>query len=240
MNPGDQSSSVPDWLPDWTEITGYPSKTEKNPRTWAWEFLRRNPEYQKVWEQIEALPPGPIQHDLSLADILERLEIDFGLRSPAPPSMGSADPNFKTRPQFVTHGKIWFKPVGWPSEAGPYVVNELLDDTEVLFQVDLRLPLERQMCVAKTFLKTQKQHLQSLKIIDAKDRRISSQGYRDFLRLLDAEAAGQTLKKMAQAIYGIVDKYPVHTGQQQASENLQRAKWFRDKGYRYIAMSIQA
>lgn len=47
-------------VPDWTDITAYPDKAKKNPRVWAWEFLRRNPEYQKMWKQIQSLPPGPI------------------------------------------------------------------------------------------------------------------------------------------------------------------------------------
>lgn len=235
----DQSLSVPDWLPDWTDITAYPSKKEKNPRVWAWEFLRRNPEYQKMWKQVEALPPGPIHHDFSLEDINERLKRDFGLRSPAPPSMGSSEPDFNSRLQFVTHGGIWIKPLGWPDN-DPYIVEELLcDATEALVRIDLRWPLEQQIRAAKRFLKSKKQDLQKHGILE-KDRRLKSQKFLELIRLLDADALDQSNKTMAKIIYGIADEFPDHTGQQRVSESLQRAKWFRDKGFKYIILSIQA
>jgi hypothetical protein len=239
MSTSDQSLPVPDWLPDWTDITAYPNKSDKNPRIWAWEFLRRNPEYQKMSEQIEALPPGPIHRDFSLESINERLERDFGLRIPAPPSMGSYDPDFKRRPLFVTHGRTWIRPVGWPDNATPYVVNELLcDPAEALVWVDLRWPFDRQLQAAKMFLRTKKQQLQKIGKL-GKDRRLNTPPFLELLRLLDAEASDASNKTMAEIIYGIADEFPDHTGQQRVSEGLKRAKFLRDKGFRYLAMIIQ-
>ena len=37
---------VPDWLPDWRNAGAYPAPSELNLTSWAWQFLRRNPEYQ--------------------------------------------------------------------------------------------------------------------------------------------------------------------------------------------------
>lgn len=42
------------WLPDWRNAA-YPRTGDLSPRQWAWQFLRRNPEYQKdhrVWRAL--------------------------------------------------------------------------------------------------------------------------------------------------------------------------------------------
>jgi hypothetical protein len=63
--------------------------------------------------------------------------------------------------------------------------------------------------------------------------------FRDYLRLLDAEATGQTPEKMAEVIYEVFEEYPEHAGKQQVSDNLKRARWLRDEGYRFLAMNPQ-
>ena len=40
--------------PDWRDASAYPE--DASPGTWAWEFLRRNPEYQKDYEHFASLP----------------------------------------------------------------------------------------------------------------------------------------------------------------------------------------
>jgi len=43
-------------------------------------------------------------------------------------------------------------------------------------------------------------------------------------------------KKMSELIYGLVDEYPDNSAQQKVLDSLKRARWFRDKGYRFIAI----
>jgi hypothetical protein len=121
MDVTNASPSQADWLPDWTDSTKYPEPEKTSWRGWAWEFLRRNAKYQMVWQQFAALPSGSIHHDFSAEDISERLEKDFGLLVPAPPSMKSSEPDFQNRPLFATHGRKWMKPVDWPDDVEPYV-----------------------------------------------------------------------------------------------------------------------
>src|SRR5262249_3988729 len=40
----------PHWVPDWLNGASYLSAV--SPRQWAWEFLRRNPEYQRLWDEL--------------------------------------------------------------------------------------------------------------------------------------------------------------------------------------------
>nr|VFK54176.1 MAG: hypothetical protein BECKTUN1418D_GA0071000_10209 [Candidatus Kentron sp. TUN] len=42
------------WLPDWKDETAYPDIETTTQEKWAWEFLRKNPEYQRdflAWEE---------------------------------------------------------------------------------------------------------------------------------------------------------------------------------------------
>lgn len=43
------SESIPDWLPDWRNPNSYDFPPAHFLRLWAWEFLRRNPKYQRDW-----------------------------------------------------------------------------------------------------------------------------------------------------------------------------------------------
>ena len=41
---------------DWRNPSEYPKPADLDPTGWAWEFLRRNPEYQRLWDVFDALP----------------------------------------------------------------------------------------------------------------------------------------------------------------------------------------
>ena len=45
----------PHWLPDWDDVKAYPKPKDLDWGQWAWQFLRRNPEYQKDYENWQAL-----------------------------------------------------------------------------------------------------------------------------------------------------------------------------------------
>ncbi|EAY57568.1 MAG: hypothetical protein UBAL2_79310411 [Leptospirillum rubarum] len=40
------------WLPDWRDASQYPPVEGTSGTRWAWEFLRRNPEYQKAYSEL--------------------------------------------------------------------------------------------------------------------------------------------------------------------------------------------
>src|SRR6266566_3503388 len=131
------SSKKPNWLPDWKDVTKYPDPKQKkvSGRVWAWEFLRRNPEYQQLWEKYAALPPGPIYEGPSAharVEIQERFEREFGVSHPAPPPMTIADPDLKWRLEFTTQKpRHWILPVDWSD-----------DDEFEMPEIDLNHPAE--------------------------------------------------------------------------------------------------
>lgn len=75
--PGDYSR--PEWLPDWCNPNSY-TDHGKDLRSWAWEWLRRNPEYQADYAHYMSLPwfyseggKTPKQAGRSLADDSEMI-----------------------------------------------------------------------------------------------------------------------------------------------------------------------
>lgn len=48
--------AVPQWLPDWRDDAFYKSLEGLSGKQYAWEFLRRNPEYQEDWRRLHAIP----------------------------------------------------------------------------------------------------------------------------------------------------------------------------------------
>ena len=53
---------------DWTEAGAYPQPSELDLEQWAWEFLRRNPEYQRLYDWFDSLPNNWTLADGSLSN----------------------------------------------------------------------------------------------------------------------------------------------------------------------------
>jgi hypothetical protein len=47
-----------DWLPNWRNKSEYPDPKQMNNLRWAWEFLRRNREYQQDYERLRVYTGG--------------------------------------------------------------------------------------------------------------------------------------------------------------------------------------
>ena len=54
--------SYPYSLRDWRKDK-YPTPDDLGSREWAWEFLRRNPEYQRSWDLFDSLPDACVDTD---------------------------------------------------------------------------------------------------------------------------------------------------------------------------------
>lgn len=64
---------APNWLPDWQDLSRYPDPKTSPMRRWAWEFLRRNEEYQRDAGPILALDK---MHDARLHRAIAEGEVD--------------------------------------------------------------------------------------------------------------------------------------------------------------------
>ena len=65
--------SIPAWLPDWREPTKYPDANTAPLLQWAWEFLRRNADYQTDAVLASRWPAAPGDVPLGSAELLEKL-----------------------------------------------------------------------------------------------------------------------------------------------------------------------
>lgn len=244
-----------EWLPDWTDPTQYPSITGTSRTQWAWEFLRRNPEYQTAysgrWNNPPAdpglLPPVPIrpnhpgrlvledESDLSriiiqrFHSIYERFHLAEGFPPPDPRIGNIGGACFKAN---------WFRyyrldqdeliPKNGPSEA------------RLLIEFDLSLPIEPQLKQARYILRTkgnssieeaQKRHGQGKGVA-----RYKVQNLPDYLRILDAknDLSQPTLPRIAQTVFprlagGEITKD--HPLVEHAKEDYKVARKLRDLDY---------
>lgn len=55
-------------IQDWTDPKAYPTADALSPSEWAWEFLRRNPEYQALFDQFKTLPDNYTLEDGSTSN----------------------------------------------------------------------------------------------------------------------------------------------------------------------------
>lgn len=71
--PQDYANVRPGWLPDWSDPNAYENHGDQM-LSWAWEFLRRNPEYQADYARWAALPDTDGEgswspkHELTMGD----------------------------------------------------------------------------------------------------------------------------------------------------------------------------
>jgi hypothetical protein len=136
-----------DWgLPDWTLKAGYPAPCGPREKTiWAWEFLRRNPEYRVFWkEKIEPfidvtggnlaphnelkarLVPGGIYRDAggNFWPYLDELRARFGVEHPS-------QPDSHTPSIFAANS------ISWISNYGRELQQISLDEHQIAIILDL-------------------------------------------------------------------------------------------------------
>ena len=226
----------PEWLPDWNDETKYPEPKTAAGRVWAWEFLRRNPRYQRLWKRYAKLGPGPIYCGRSaeaLKVTTERFEQDFGVLNPAPPAMTTADPAFKWRPKFVNQKpRYWVLPVK-VSKNDNFEMPEIYleDPAEVVVKFDLRSQIGPQLDDVGELLKKELKRLIGAKLLRGEPR-ARFDNYPDYLRVLDAKLSGVTYKTIGAEILKVKD--PAYQ-KPNATYAFKSAKRLRDGDYRFLA-----
>jgi hypothetical protein len=231
-----KKTNIPPWLPDWTDKTQYPDPDKAPGRVWAWEFLRRNLQYQQLWEKYAELAPGLIHLGHSayvFADLNERFEQDFGVWTPAPPSMTIANPDFRWRPKFIEQNpRHWVLPVNISND-DEFEIPEihLEHPAEVVVKFDLRSQINPQLVYVGELLKKELKRLTGAKVLGGEPRTRFDK-YLGYLRVLDAKLSGISHETIGAEILGVKDPaYQKPT----AVYAFKSAKLLRDGGYRFLA-----
>jgi hypothetical protein len=218
---------VPDWLPDWRDASAYPG-----PATllydWAWEFLRRNPEYQRRWCEWNApRAEGERRRRIRLSVFKQ----EFGVLLPREPQSTEA-PTFEW-----DIGVVERPPRSRLPDDQEFFARISLQPGQAAVVFDLRLQLNKQLAGAEEWLKGHaklRKGLGELEEFPLETPRVRE--FPGYLRLLDADAAGVTNKKvMASVIYPELEKHVLaRAGYEKVRYGLYRAKKLRDGGYRSL------
>jgi hypothetical protein len=235
-----------DWgLPDWTLKAGYPApRGPKEMTIWAWEFLRRNPEYRVFWkEKIEPfidmtggdLPPhkelkarvvpGGIYRDAAgtFWPYLDELRTRFGVENPSPPQ--------STTPSHFTTTYI-----SWVQNEGGDNQRISLERHQVAYIFDLTRPLKRQFEMAEKSATREQEYRQESGAVNLKNsRNRDAEKYVLYLRILDADEAGARSEDIGDRLFP--DKqndYPDMMRAQALYDNRKAARKLRDGGHRSL------
>jgi len=245
----------PRWLPDWQNPAQYPNPAQASRVDWAWEFLRRNPDYQRLWSHLikpsykrahvkfswrHVVPPAqlvsnrirPYLHCTAGNYPLAIFRARFGIVT-VPPNPSEPKPKLRFDPEVIRYARKPLKRGGTPP-AWTYSVTANLQDHEVLIWFDLRWPIEAQLKSAKKLLKQQIN--QNLPKGNQFQFRIRPQQYARYLRLLDAKIAGATNAQVAHLIYPrLPNTYTNPAGSRQVRRDRAIATSLRDNPWRIVA-----
>jgi hypothetical protein len=222
---------IPAWLPNWREQSEYPSPSGTSRLEWAWQFLRRNAEYQQAWEQHT--PPHYDPSDLSEA--IDSKSSRMPLRRLGRPQLeetrvfqeqfriGTYPPPAPSEPT----AKLGFVAIRYAEIRGEYTPRIPLGDDQLLVLFHLNLSIERQVADARKLLTSLRRG----------QFRASVDQYQRYLRLLDAKAVGASNADIAQVLYpGVKNIFPDYDAKNRIRKDMRIAKRLRDHDYWLIAL----
>lgn len=212
---------VPSWLPDWRDPTQYPTANELSYLKWAWEFLRRNPDYQKDFELFKELraaedrhsesPQPLIQVEKQIQTLLFKHHLENYMPDPAKPAknfglsglhfMGDRFPRSRGFNPAATVEASYNQ----EKRCIEYVCNLQpsipLTETQVVVTFDLNLPLAPQLNKLHYSLSGRQEQLRNDNKLSMPQSPTKRSLYPRLLRILDARARGVTPKTIREVLY---------------------------------------
>jgi len=193
-----------DWRPDWRNENLYSSLSNLSLSQWAWEFLRRNPQYLKRWEELILPFWDDIKQsfdDDALDDSvlfttscpLELIQNEFGVRFLGFPSHPS-----NSRPVYL---------IGNKSTSRVCLVTSISESDKNLYgikgayqllRVDLTVPIDEQLKIASKILKRKQIRLLNKSANVTRPKRFQ---FIKYVRILDAIDAGARPKDITQYLF---------------------------------------
>lgn len=201
---------------------------------WAWEFIRRNPEYQQEWEKELATWPQRLVENPHLQNQLKREENrtpctprfsvspdheDFGLQPSRQrnkwrlgyyynPSLPRPPSLHFMESEFYIH---FLKPENYTDE----MMVEVKDFVQSV-SFDLRFPLNPQLEEAKAVMKKRQSALKNEGVLSDRNPSLRTDqelGWINYLRLLDAEAVGAIKSVVAPLLFPDSDEAGTSPGE---------------------------
>ena len=197
---------------DWRKLGDYEFTSDLSPDEWAWEFLRRCPEYRQEWQALRR------SHTVFCGMILKDCRRKWGLRR------GYLDPEINwTNVEFSPPGVGLFNPYLDRKSKKKLVL--LTGESKVYYELDVRLPINPQIeNIRKTLESCQRKcPIKTRKIVRFKH---PATEWPKYLRLLDALSEGIPDKEIENILYS-------NPGQRFHDKKKQAQRLMRTD-YRYI------
>lgn len=191
---------IPYPIKNWENLNEYPHPKETSREQWAWEFLRRNPNYQEDYFEYKNSPPDLLTEyeypDQDNPKVTKKVKLGIYIKNRYGICGGilidpSNDNPEKIFPQFQNTEMLHFPEKFWEYSEGEYTWKPK-HPFQVAIVFDLSFPLPKQIAKAKNILKYKKSFF--------KDRLPASKSrpekYVEYLRLLDAKYSKTSAKEM--------------------------------------------
>jgi hypothetical protein len=241
--------------PDWREESAYPDPDKTSSDRWAWEFLRGNTGYRNdykilikaskpEWSEQKSNGYGFGGNACDPAPLPNENYDDYHIRMKK-----KGTPSIRSEPlgqYLATKWKIYklidpfensvefsqpdfVRAVGFAEDfCEPEVASfQFLfeNENEMFLSFDLRQPTKILLNEAKKILDEYKKDLKNKE----KGRRKRKDVYPTYLRLLDAEDAGATIKEMGEVIFpDLPNQHPDYNRNQRVHDSLAKARQLRD------------
>jgi len=216
---------------DWRDENDYEFTKKLTPQGWAWEFLRRNPDYQKDWKELLKR----YQHETKRNSVPDRIDVKgaatkwgFFLDDLINPILDNPFPE-PDWPIFKIPGGIY--------SSGDYILLSYLKPEEVAVVFDLSKPLKSQL----ENYKVQLENLQN-EILRKKGNKIPKPKTRfenlaTFLRVYDAKSDNSKHKEIADIIFPTYDNQgPNSNAERHVIDSYKAAKGYVEGKYREFVM----
>lgn len=229
-------SRKPKWLPNWRNPKAYPDSATS--LQWAWEFLRRNPEYQQMWAKL--IEPE-YKHAAFMADWKNRQAKITHRRTRVRLHQTNVDAvrekfwieTFPPRPS-NTEAMLQFKVIRYQVGSSTHEnerkkVHGELKSREVVVWFNLDWPHLEQLDNAKLLLETKAGHRGEV-------FRPRYDHYQRYLRLIDAKSVGASDNLIGKVLYGkLSNTYPTRNRDQRLRDDLDAARKLRDQTFSLVA-----
>lgn len=236
------------YVKNWLDDSEFSHLNGKGWKQFAWEFLRRNEEYQHAqlaWREKaeESCGSGFFPTEGPIAEMALAINERFGIIARSSESVDKfcvQHPGIDSPPTF--------------GQCRVYLANSKLPDTvpdkTIFVEFDLTLPIEFQLNRIKKSLEKYEDILQ-VQMLDlfgkTTDRPIMKKRFNkrnkqlliQYLRILDAIALGATNSEIIKAMYNdIPNDYPERVASARVRDHKEAALFFKNGGYRDLVLLL--
>lgn len=216
-------------MPDWRTRSDYAFVKSADERRLAWEFLRRNPDYRRLFAEREAVvrAAGP---SIDAAALAQLRQIDDALTRMGP--MDPKPPSADDPPMLLGNmGVSFFNRATWLTGRRAYESSFARKDRSVWVEFYLDAPIAPQLRMTRTVLEDHYPELKALSRRRNPNRRLLAQ----YLRLLDAKDLGVTIPAMGAVLFPSANnEKPERPRDKRVRAMLRAATGLRDDGYRAL------